>query len=165
MKNFNALPTENLSWGFWGTSDRNGYDAEMTWNATSQFLAERFELTPEQVRTVLDSRFGRQLADDLSFIESGPTSAEVIINHFTARVASRSWLDCFEQAIEENTGKTFPKAAPTQDDLLTKIAQKHLKVETLVRRNRDSLDFHDVSVSGIKAALEAAYEAGRKAGK
>ena len=49
------------------------------------------------------------------------------------------------------------------DDLLLEIAQKHLHVETLEERKSDSLDFHEVSVWGIKDALEAAYAAGEAA--
>ena len=46
---------------------------------------------------------------------------------------------------------------------LEAIARKHLHIETLERRSSDSLDFHDVSVWGVKAALQAAFEAGQKA--
>ena len=45
-------------------------------------------------------------------------------------------------------------------DLLADIAQKHLFIETLEERKSDSLDFHEVSVWGVQAALEAAYAAG-----
>jgi len=45
-------------------------------------------------------------------------------------------------------------------DLLAGIAQKHLFIETLDERKSDSLDFHEVSVWGVQAALEAAYAAG-----
>lgn len=50
----------------------------------------------------------------------------------------------------------------TSDELFLTIAKKHLKIETLETRKSDSLDFHDVAVWSIKAALEAAYQAGRK---
>lgn len=43
------------------------------------------------------------------------------------------------------------------------IARRDLLIETLERRWSDSLDFHDVGVWNVKAALEAAYEAGRAA--
>ena len=43
-----------------------------------------------------------------------------------------------------------------------KIAQKYLFIDTLKTQNSDSLDFHDVSVWGVEAALKAAYELGRK---
>lgn len=49
--------------------------------------------------------------------------------------------------------------------LLTEIAQEELQVETLEQRWSDNLDFYDVSVWGIKRALERAYEAGQKSVK
>ena len=49
-----------------------------------------------------------------------------------------------------------------RDTILAEIAAKHLFLETLETRNSDSLDFHDRAVWSIKAALEAAYEAGRQ---
>jgi hypothetical protein len=51
----------------------------------------------------------------------------------------------------------------TTKNLFTKIAREHLMIETLETRNRDSLDFHDVSVRGVERALRAAYDAGRAA--
>jgi hypothetical protein len=53
----------------------------------------------------------------------------------------------------------------TKHELFTAIAREHLLVETLETRNRDHLDFHEVSVRGIADALEAAYQAGRKAAR
>ena len=47
--------------------------------------------------------------------------------------------------------------------LLQKIAMDHLFIETLETRNSDRLDFHEVSVWGVKNALMAAYEVGRQA--
>lgn len=51
----------------------------------------------------------------------------------------------------------------TQQKTLESIAQKHLGLETLATRNRDRLDFHDLAVWSIEAALKAAYEAGKQA--
>ena len=53
--------------------------------------------------------------------------------------------------------------AKQRHNLLTQIAQQHLKVETLETRHSDSLDFHDVAIWQIQEALEAAFEAGRQA--
>lgn len=50
----------------------------------------------------------------------------------------------------------------TRDELLLIIARNHLKIETLETRKSDSLDFHDVAVWNIKAALEEAYQEGKK---
>lgn len=52
------------------------------------------------------------------------------------------------------------KPSQVLDLLFEKIALEHLFIETLTTRNSDRLDFHDVSVWGVKSALMAAYEAG-----
>jgi len=49
-----------------------------------------------------------------------------------------------------------------KEKIINQIAAQHLNIQTLETRKRDCLDFHDVSVWGVKDALEAAYEAGRK---
>jgi len=48
-----------------------------------------------------------------------------------------------------------------RDALILEIAKRQFFIETLETRERDSLDFHDVAVWSIRAALEEAYEAGR----
>lgn len=40
------------------------------------------------------------------------------------------------------------------------IARDYLHIPTLETQNRDGLDFHDVAVWGVKAALEEAYRQG-----
>jgi hypothetical protein len=44
---------------------------------------------------------------------------------------------------------------------ISKIAFDLLGIKTFDIRNSDQLDFYDLSVGSIKAALDAAYEAGR----
>jgi hypothetical protein len=51
------------------------------------------------------------------------------------------------------------------DKILADIAHQQLKIETLKTRKSDSLDFHDVSVWSLRAALLCAFEAGRKAAR
>ncbi len=46
------------------------------------------------------------------------------------------------------------------DKVLEDIAREHLRVPTLETRKSDSLDFHDLAVWQLRAALEAAYQAG-----
>jgi hypothetical protein len=58
---------------------------------------------------------------------------------------------------------TKPSTDAIRDAAIREIAKRELFIETLERRMRDSLDFHDVSVWGVEAALIAAYEAGRAA--
>ncbi len=45
------------------------------------------------------------------------------------------------------------------------IAKQHLGLSTLETRRSDSLDFHDLAVWALRAALEAAYRAGLAAAK
>jgi hypothetical protein len=49
------------------------------------------------------------------------------------------------------------------DRMVALIAQRQLGLETLLTRNSDSLDFHDLAVWSVKAALEAAFSAGMAA--
>ena len=58
--------------------------------------------------------------------------------------------------------KTDPNAQ--RDALILEIAQRQFRLETLETRIWDRLDFHDVAVWAIRAALEEAFEAGRRAG-
>lgn len=53
------------------------------------------------------------------------------------------------------------KTKAPSEALLLEIAAKHFGLETLETRNSDSLDFHDVAVWSIRAALEAAFAAGQ----
>ena len=57
------------------------------------------------------------------------------------------------------------KAKPAAPEaLILEIATRHFFVETLETRNSGQLDFHDVAVWAMRAALEDAFEAGRIAG-
>jgi hypothetical protein len=52
-----------------------------------------------------------------------------------------------------------------KDEAVERIAREVLMVETLERRHRDGLDFHDLAVWTLRSALEAAYEAGKRASR
>jgi hypothetical protein len=48
---------------------------------------------------------------------------------------------------------------------ISAIALNTLGIKTLDTQNSDRLDFHDLAVGSIRAALNEAYEAGKAAGK
>jgi hypothetical protein len=50
-----------------------------------------------------------------------------------------------------------------KERVVLEVACAHLRIDSLTPQNSDSLDFHDCGVLSIKAALEAAYDAGYKA--
>ena len=60
--------------------------------------------------------------------------------------------------------RTEPTPNAQRDALILEIAQRQFRLETLETRNRDRLDFHDLAVWALRAALEDAFEAGRRAG-
>jgi hypothetical protein len=47
-------------------------------------------------------------------------------------------------------------------EVVARIAKTYLEIDTLKVQNRDSLDFHDVGVASLEAALIAAFEAGQQ---
>ena len=46
--------------------------------------------------------------------------------------------------------------------VISEIAAKYLGVKTLETQKSDALDFHDLAVWALKAALEAAFNAGHE---
>jgi hypothetical protein len=50
----------------------------------------------------------------------------------------------------------------TTQQIIAEIAKKHLRIETLKEQKSDRLDFHEVGVWSIEAALLAAFEAGQR---
>ena len=103
------LPTTDPSSGFWAASARNGYQVESVWAMASDALATIFALTPIEVRDFLDSHAGRLLADDIGFIEGGPTDTAAIETLIKARLGHLGWQRLYEQAISEIRARERPK--------------------------------------------------------
>ena len=57
--------------------------------------------------------------------------------------------------------KDTEMALQGNDATIQRIAQNTLRIETLETRNSDQLDFHDISVWMLRAALEEAFQSGR----
>lgn len=55
-------------------------------------------------------------------------------------------------------------ATPFDFATMEEIAEKHCGVKRLAEQGSDSLDFHDIHVTSLRSALEAAYRAGRAEG-
>ena len=61
------------------------------------------------------------------------------------------------------TAKPAAAAKVPSEALLLTSAARHFCLETLETRNCDGLDFHNVAVWAIRAALDAAFAAGQAA--
>ena len=106
MKNSTTLPTKDPSSGFWAASKRNGYEVKSVWMIASDALAATFALNPIEVRDFLDGDAGRLLADDIGFIEGGPTNSAAIEALINARLRYLGWQRLYEQAISQIRGCT-----------------------------------------------------------
>ena len=72
-----------------------------------------------------------------------------------------TWIQSVHKDV---TNKRRSQVMDTQklEQLLNQIAAEHLHIDTLATRNSDRLDFHEVSVWGLKEALQAAFTAGQQ---
>jgi len=92
--------------------------------------------------------------------------------YFEATFYEMSEADAKHHALGDNPGSEVVGAWPyalheidedaDRDDELAGFAASMCQVPTLTERGNDSLDFHDVSVWGLRDALRAAYAAGRE---
>lgn len=55
------------------------------------------------------------------------------------------------------------KTPEAVEAIITEIARSHLDIPSLEERHSDQLDFHEISVWRLRAALASAYAAGARA--
>ena len=154
--------TRNRDWGFFGTCVSNGHqDAEAAWDEAMATLIHpkgRFRLEAENARDLLDATWGRHLADQVVGQEIAETMNDLAANHGWARDARKF--------VRKHINPNLAPIAPlTREQEIEEIARRVLKIEGLETRNSDALDFHELAVWTIQAALEAAHEAGRRSAR
>jgi hypothetical protein len=154
--------TRNREWGFFGTCASNGHaDPEAAWDEAMATLTDskgRFRLEAEDARNLLDATWGRHLADQVVGQEIAETMNDLAANHGWARDA--------RNFVRKYINPSLAPIAPlTREQEIEEIAKRVLKIETLGTRNSDALDFHELAVWTIQAALDAAYEAGRQSAR
>lgn len=93
------LPPRTFQDGFWGTMRRKDYDVQSVWEAASAALTAAFDLTPEESRDFLDGPAGRVLAEDIGFIEGGPSGSQTILALIGARLEHEGWCRWYGQAL------------------------------------------------------------------
>lgn len=77
MSNNTYLPTENESWGFYGTMGGRAYEA---WPIAMRIISEETGHSQERTRDLLDSRLGRHFADAVNdFLRAGSPTMEMAI--------------------------------------------------------------------------------------
>ena len=61
----NIPPSENQTWGFFGTIAHHA-EADAAWPLAMTAIADATGCSPDEVRAFLDSRYGRHFADDVA---------------------------------------------------------------------------------------------------
>ena len=66
VKEYKILETQNKSWGFWGTVSEfvDSDEAQKLWCEASKTIQEKVGFTTIETRNLLDSRWGRHMADE-----------------------------------------------------------------------------------------------------
>ncbi len=101
MSNRTILPPKDPAAGFWSVRARRGHDVHAVWAMASEAVAVTFGLTPAEARDLLDSDAGSLLAEDLGFIDEGPTGTAAIEALLHARLAHLGWRRLYDRAIAE----------------------------------------------------------------
>jgi Family of unknown function (DUF6900) len=101
--------------------------------------------------TAVELQIAWEKARACDTLPNGRTGFEIRGVSYTARWTRGRFVDVRCESARSSTLET--------------IGRQHLGLETLAARNSDGLDFSDQAVWSIKAALEAAFEAGREAAR
>src|SRR5580765_4047590 len=135
----------------WGDGDGPGCLFE-TYGDELEFVRQQ---DPQTVWTFVDGDDGDQyVISGFHFVNR--------IGYLISTVAVLAGMD-IEVRIPRQTDTESGEAeygTTRPDQQFQSIAKEHLGITTLDTRNSDSLDFHDLAVWQIKAALNAAYNAG-----
>jgi hypothetical protein len=112
-----------------------------------------------QITVILESDTPAQASETLCVLakQLDDTGSDVVFADHNGEVED------YEKIEQECEDSLITPAMTSIDQILTGIAKQHLGIATLEARSSDSLDFHDVSVWGVKNALGHAYQAGMDA--
>jgi len=100
MDTSTTIATQNPTWGFFGTlTTADVADAAELFDATARELMAQLGLTADEARMVLDSKFGRHVADQRA---EGESAAALI-----ARLIRQGWSGDIRRA----AGQPVPKSA------------------------------------------------------
>lgn len=103
------LPTQNKKFGFWGTARNNienKKEIQLFWDKASEILQSK-GLTPQQTQNLLDSRWGRHIADE--FAEELSTNLETFASVFKRQMSTIRLIKEFRYYVDS---KAFPDVKP-----------------------------------------------------
>lgn len=96
------LKTQNKEWGFWGTGKyylQHKSDIKKLWDETAKLIQEHSGLTPEETQKLMDSRWGRHIAD--RYMEEIRTNVETFIKAIERRFTKEHIIDDYRHYVDE----------------------------------------------------------------
>lgn len=124
---FEIFEAQIKNWGFWGTareSLRCKKDMPKLWKETSVILQKNADLTPEQTRELLDSRWGRHFAD--RYCEELRTNVQTFIETVDHVITRDRIIKDYRYYVDD---KAFPEHKPNPyegfSEELTKLCKKY----------------------------------------
>ena len=121
------LEAQIKNWGLWGTareSLRCKKDMPKLWKETSVILQKNADLTPEQTRELLDSRWGRHFAD--RYCEELRTNVQTFIETVDHVITRDRIIKDYRYYVDD---KAFPEHKPNPyegfSEELTKLCKKY----------------------------------------
>lgn len=96
------LETENKEWGLWGTARRALRDKrsmESLWKKTAKIIQKNSPLTPEETQKLMDSRWGRHIAD--RYVEEIRTNVKTFINTIERHLTKERIINDYRYYVDE----------------------------------------------------------------
>lgn len=99
------LKTQNKTWGFWGTASNHiehKQEMQAFWDKAAEIIQSK-GLTPQQTLGLMDSRWGRHIADE--FAEELSTNLETFASVFKRQMSTIRLIKEFRYYVDP---KAFP---------------------------------------------------------
>ena len=103
------LKTQNKGWGFWGTASnyiKSKEEIELFWIKSAEIIQSK-GLNPLQTLALMDSRWGRHIADE--FAEELSTNLETFAKTFNRKMSKDRLIKEFKYFVDRNA---FPDVKP-----------------------------------------------------
>lgn len=120
------LKTQNKKWGFWGTARNyieDKKEMQIFWDKTAEIIQSK-GLTPQQALGLMDSRWGRHIADE--FAEELSTNLETFTQTFERQMSTSRLIKEFRYYVDQNAFSDIkPNAYENFAKDLTKLCKSY----------------------------------------
>lgn len=118
------LKTQNKTWGFWGTASNHiehKKEMQVFWDKAAEIIQSK-GLTPQQTLGLMDSRWGRHIADE--FAEELSTNLETFASVFKRQMSTIRLIKEFRYYVDP---KAFPDVSSVLSGLCPSLKKRARK--------------------------------------